>query len=103
MKKLILFTMLTFATVLSYAIPDGCYHGSRRRADKERCAIRISGDKFNVLSRSTGEVVASWTIVSDKNGVLTLKSEYGASATASWWEEDGTVYLSFNYEKFTRM
>jgi hypothetical protein len=100
-KKIVLSSLLVFATVVAFAIPGGCYSGTSR-TNRDRCAIHIGGNTLSVMNRN-GDVVARWNIVKDNNGVLTLKSEYGATATASWWKEDGKVYLNFNYETFTLM
>lgn len=95
MKKLILCTLLVFASVFAYAIPSGCYSGTSR-TNRDRCAIQISNRTINVTNRS-GEVIARWTIVKEDNGVLTLRSDYGATATATWWtDDDGNVFLNFN-------
>ena len=101
MKKSIILALLLFVNILAYAVPSGCYEGSSR-THRGRCAIQISHNVMNITNRS-GEVIARWTIVSDKDGVLTLRSEYGAGATARWWKEDGKVYLTFNYETYTLM
>ena len=93
MKKFIMLALLTFATIFAYAIPSGCYEGSSNK-NKDRCAIYIKDNVLNVTNRS-GEVIARWNIVSDKDGILTLKSDYGAGLTASWWREDGKIYLNF--------
>jgi len=101
MKKFILLTMLIFSTLLTYAIPNGCYSGQSRH-NRDRCAIQISDNSIHITNKD-GEVIARWSIVSDENGKLTLKSAYGATASATWWTEDGKTYLRFNYEVFTRM
>ena len=101
MKKTIMVVVLTLASIFAFAIPSGCYSGTSR-INRDRCAIQISGNVINVTNRE-GNVIARWNIVSDTNGKLTLRSEYGATMTASWWKEDGEVYLNFNSETFTRM
>jgi hypothetical protein len=97
--KFLLVTLLTALTLFASAIPSGCYEGSSRH-NRDRCAIQISNNVIHVIG-SDGYVVAKWTIVSDNNGKLSLKSEYGATTTASWWSEDGKVYLNFNYDTYT--
>ena len=102
MKKYILTTTFAIFSFLSiFAIPNGCYSGESRH-NRDRCAIQISDNTFHVTNKE-GEVIARWTIVSDENGKLTLKSVYGATVSATWWREDGKTYLKFNYELFTRM
>lgn len=102
MKKLFVVVILALATIFTYANPPaGCYKGSSRH-NRDRCAIQVSGNTLNVINRE-GDVIARWNIISDNNGKLTLKSEYGATMVASWWREDGEVYLNFNYETFTHM
>ena len=92
-----------FTTAFAYAIPSGCYSGTSR-TNRDRCAIQISDNTLHIISKSSGEVLARWKIISDNDGVLTLKSEYGATASASWWrDDDGSVHMNFNYETFTLM
>lgn len=94
--------VLAIFSVLSvFAIPSGCYSGESRH-NRGRCAIQISNNTLNITNRD-GEVIARWSIESDENGKLTLRSAYGATASAIWWNEDGKTYLKFNYELFTRM
>ena len=100
MKKILLAVIFTVVSLFAFAIPSGCYEGTSR-TNRDRCAILIQGDEINVTNRY-GDVIARWKIVSDNNGKLTLKSEYGATSSATWWKEDGNVYLNFNYETFTR-
>lgn len=95
--------LLTFASLVSYAIPNGCYYSGRSNSPRKHCEILISGDSFNCLNRE-GEVIARWTIVSDNDGRLTLKSEYGATAYASWYTtDDGEVRIEFNYKTYRSM
>ena len=101
MKKLFISIVLTFVTLFTYAIPSGCYSGESR-AHRDRCAIQISNNTLNITNRE-GEVIARWSIVSDENGKLTLRSSLGVTVSATWWEEDGKIYLRFNYEVYTRM
>jgi hypothetical protein len=101
MKKIVVLFLFALASTLSFAIPNGCYSGSSRQT-RDRCAIQISGNDFNIINRE-GDVIARWKIISDTNGQMSLKSEYGATASASWWEEDGKIYLSWNYDTFSRM
>ena len=103
MKKIkaLLITLLTVISLFAFAIPSGCYEGSSRH-NRDRCAIQINGDVLHFINRE-GDVIARWNIISDKDGVLSLKSAYGATATATWWSEDGEIYLNFNYETYTRM
>lgn len=101
MKKLFLSIILTFVTLFTYAIPNGCYSGESR-AHRNRCAIQISSNTLHIINRE-GEVIARWSIVSDEDGKLKLKSALGATASATWWEEDGKIYLKWNYELYTRM
>lgn len=83
------------------SVPSGCYEGTSRR-HKGFCRILISGGTLHVCDRE-GNVIARWNIVSDNDGKLSLKSDYNATASASWWKEDGKVYLTFNYETFVHM
>ncbi|MBP5663568.1 MAG: hypothetical protein J6X16_04775 [Bacteroidales bacterium] len=103
MKKIktFLITLLTVISLCAFAIPSGCYEGSSRH-NRDRCAIQISDNVLNVINRE-GDVIAKWNIISDNNGVLSLRSSAGATATATWWKEDGIIYLNFNYETYTRM
>lgn len=102
MKKLFFLAAFFIASIFAYAIPSGCYSGTSR-PHRDRCAIQISDNILYMTSRD-GTVTAKWTIVSDKDGILTLRSEYGATLSASWWvDEDGDVHLNLNYETFTRM
>ncbi|MBQ8969434.1 MAG: hypothetical protein IJ064_06860 [Bacteroidaceae bacterium] len=101
MKKLFISIVLTLISLFAYAIPGGCYSGESR-AHRDRCAIQISNNTLNVINRE-GDVIARWSIVKDENGKLTLKSALGATANATWWEEDGKIYLRWNYELYTRM
>lgn len=82
-------------------IPEGCYEGSSR-SKRGRCAILISSNTLHIMDRE-GKVLGRWNIESDKDGVLILKSEYGAGARASWWTNDGNVYLEFQYQTYTLM
>ena len=82
-------------------IPEGCYEGTFR-SKKGRCAILISSNALHIMDRE-GKVLGRWNIESDKDGVLILKSEYGAGARASWWTNDGNVYLEFQYQTYTLM
>lgn len=92
---------ITAETILSESkIPSGCYKGTSRR-DKDFCRIIISYGTLHVCQKD-GTVIARWEIVSDNDGTLSLKSEYDAHASASWWTEDGNVYLSFNYQTYVR-
>ena len=93
--------LLALISVIAMAVPSGCYEGSAR-PHRGRCTIQIGSTDFNILNKE-GDVIARWTIVSDNNGTLTLKSPYGATATATWWRENGNVYINFNYETYTRM
>ncbi len=90
-----------FAFLSIFAIPSGCYSGESR-VHRDRCAIQISDNTLNIINKE-GNVIASWKIVSDVDGKLTLKSEFGATASATWWKEDGKTYLKWNYEVYTRM
>lgn len=83
------------------SIPSGCYEGTSRR-DKGFCKIMISYGTLHVCNRQ-GTVIARWKIEGDKDGVLTLKSEYGVGGTASWWTEDRNIYLNFSYNTYVRM
>lgn len=100
MKKILLAVVFTVVSLFAFAIPSGCYEGTSR-INRDRCAILIQGDELNITNRD-GDVIVRWKIVSDNNGKLTLRSEAGATASATWWKEDGNVYLNFNYETFTR-
>lgn len=95
MKKSIIVALLALTTTFAFAIPNGCYNGASGMFRGIRCAIQIGGDAFNVLN-SDGYVKARYTIVGDDNGRLTLQSEYGTTVYASWWTEDGQVYIKFN-------
>lgn len=95
--------MLTVATLISYAIPNGCYYSGRSNSPRKHCEIQISGSSFNCLNRD-GDVIARWTIVNEDDGRITLKSEYGATAYANWYvTDDGDVRLEFNYKTYKRM
>ena len=98
MKKYLMVVLLVFASVFAFAVPNGCYQGTSRHT-RGRCALLIQGDVLHVINRD-GDVIARWNIISEKDGRLSLKSEYGATNSASWWVEDGQVYLNFNYEKY---
>ena len=82
-------------------VPSGCYEGSSRYT-RGRCAISIMNDILHIINKK-GEVIARWNIKSDKDGILTLESEYGVGNLASWWIEDGHVYLNFMYDTYTLM
>lgn len=101
MKKYLLMVLLVFATLFAFAVPNGCYEGTSGPA-KGRCAVYINGNEISVLNKN-GDVIARWYIVSENDGKLSVKSEYGATQGASWWREDGKVYLNFNYQTFTLM
>ena len=102
MKRYFLTIALAIFTFISiFAIPNGCYSGESRH-NRNRCAIQISDNTLNITNKD-GVVIARWSIVSDLNGKLTLKSAQGATASATWWNEDGKTYLKFNYEVFTQM
>lgn len=64
------------------SIPGGCYEGTSR-TNRGFCRIMISGGTIHVCQRD-GTVIARWNIESDKDGVLTLKSEYGVAGSATW-------------------
>lgn len=87
--------LLALFSVFTFAVPNGCYDGISGIAKGRKCAIHIQGSTFSCTNRN-GDVIARWTIVSESDGTLYLKSEYGASSKATWWQEDGKVYLNFN-------
>ena len=101
MKKYVLMILLVFASIFTFAVPNGCYEGLSGPA-KGRCTVYISGSVISVLNKD-GDVIARWNIVSENDGKLSVRSEYGATQSASWWREDGKVYLYFNYQTFTLM
>lgn len=102
MKKIVLAAILTFVTVFTFADPPfGCYEGSSRYS-RGRCAIQVGGGDINVIG-SDGTVIARWKIVSDNNGEMTVRSEAGVTKTASWWREDGEVYINFGYETYKHL
>lgn len=88
--------LLALVSVIAMAVPGGCYTNSNSRRGNLIC---ISGTTFSITNRS-GDVIARYEIVGESNGVLDLRSPYGATATASWWREDGEVLLNFNYETY---
>lgn len=94
MKKTLMVALLTLASIFVMAAPSGYYqarHGG----------VQISGSTFYVC-RSNGEVLVKWEIVKEENGVLTLRSSLGATATASWWNDNGATYLNFNGQTYTK-
>ena len=102
MNRYFLTIALSMFTFLStFAIPGGCYSGESR-INRDRCAIQISDNTLHIINKE-GDVIARWKIVSDEDGKLTLKSEFGATKSATWWNEDGKTYLKWNYEVYTRM
>lgn len=102
MKRYLFTVVFSIFTYLSiFAIPTGCYSGESR-TKRDRCAIQISNNTLHITNKD-GEVIARWSIVSDENGKLSLRSVFGATASATWWSEDGKTYLKFNYEVYTRM
>jgi hypothetical protein len=101
MKKYLLMVLLVFAFIFAFAVPNGCYEGVSGPA-RGRCAVHISGSVISCLNKN-GDVIARWTIVSEDNGNLSVRSDYGVTQSASWWREDGKVYLKFNYQVFTLM
>lgn len=91
MKKMILGFLLIFSSLFMYAIPSGTYYtncGSR-----DYMQVLISGSDFYYLNRD-GKVIATWHIVKEEGGVVTLKSDYGTYDKVSWWREDGNVYMN---------
>lgn len=96
MKKAFFIILLTIMTAFAYAIPDGCYWSGRSNSPRKYCEIQISGNSLKCKNRD-GEVIARWTIVAESNdGVISLKSELGASAIARYWiTDEGVVYLEF--------
>ena len=101
MKKYLLLVLLVLASIFTFAVPNGCYKGLSGPA-KGRCAVHVSGSVISVMNKD-GDVIARWNIVSENNGELSVRSEYGATQTARWWREDGKVYLNFNYQTFELM
>lgn len=95
MKKSLVVFLLALISVFVFAVPNGCYDGISGIAKGRKCAIHIGGSTFSVTNRN-GDVIARWEIVSERDGTLYLKSQFGASATATWWREDGKVYLNWN-------
>ena len=95
MKRRIMIALLALASIFAFAVPNGCYDGASGMAKGRKCAIHISGSELSLTNKS-GEVIARWEITSDSDGVLYLKSAYGATATAKWWREGGEVYISMN-------
>lgn len=87
--------LLALVSVFALAVPSGCYDGVSGVPRGRKCAIHISGSTFSVTNKE-GYVIARWEIVSESNGTIYLRSAAGGSATASWWREDGEVYLNFN-------
>ena len=85
--------LLALVSVIAMAVPSGYYTNSAGRG------VYISGSTFSTTNRN-GEVKANWEIVSEKDGVLTLRSAFGATATASWWRENGKIYLNWNYDTY---
>lgn len=85
--------LLALFSVFAFAVPNGCYKAITGTA-KGRI-VHIGGTTFSCTNKN-GDVIARWEIVSEKDGTLYLKSVYGASATATWWKEDGKVYLRWN-------
>lgn len=95
MKKSLMVALLALVSVIAMAVPSGYYQNSRGRG------VHISGSTFSVCNRD-GDVIARWEIVNESNGVLSLRSSLGAVATASWWSEDGEIYLNWNYDTYVR-
>lgn len=89
--------LLALVSVFAMAVPNGCYknYTNSRRGN----LVCISGTTFSCTNRD-GDVIARWEIVGESDGVLTLRSSLGATATASWWREDGKIYLNWNYETY---
>ena len=87
--------LFAFFSVFTFAVPNGCYDCISGALKGRKCHIHISGSTFSLTNRD-GDVTVRWEIVSESDGTLYLKSAYGASATAKWWQEDGRVYLNFN-------
>ena len=75
------------------AVPSGFYKNSAGRG------VLISGNEFNVCNKN-GEVVVRWEIVGESNGELTLRASTGVTAKASWWKENGKIYLNWNYDTY---
>lgn len=93
MKRRIMVALLVLVSIIAMAVPSGYYQNSRGRG------VHISDNTFSVTNRS-GEVIARWEIVGERDGVLTLRSSVGATATASWWREDGKIYLNWQYDTY---
>lgn len=87
--------ILSLFSVFAFAVPNGCYDGISGIAKGRKCAVHIQGSTFSCTNKN-GDVIARWEIVSESDGTLYLKSEYGASAKATWWREEGKVYLNWN-------
>ena len=93
MKKSLMVALLAFVSVIAMAVPNGFYQNSRGRG------VYISGNSFSSTNRD-GEVIVTWQIVDERDGVLTLRSSLGATSTATWCREDGKIYLEWNYSTY---
>ena len=87
---------------ISYAIPSGDYYKmSRGKLQYNRTHIIANSHSISFVS-TDGSVVAFWEIVSENYDssqnvtVVSVKSQYGVSHTAYWWNEDGKTYLQWD-------